>query len=156
MSKNCENCGKPIAAIWWRQSTKDQSASNDTQVNEARAMLEAEGYCVKYILGQEWHSLSILDAPKMQELLSLVRHTKIKAIGMYHGDRLAGNPAQKAIILDLCEKHGVKLLRAHLGQGAERFTYPTGLQGWVEGQGYDQGTASERKSSLRLQVRVQA
>ena len=113
MSKNSDTGGKPIAAIWWRQSSKDQSASDETQINEARALLKSEGYEVGYILGQDWHSLSILDAPKMQELLSLVRHAKIKAIGMYHGDRLAGNPAQKALILDLCERHGVKLLAKH-------------------------------------------
>ena len=38
---------KPIAAIWWRESTKAQlELSPETQIKESRAKLEAEGYVV--------------------------------------------------------------------------------------------------------------
>ena len=107
---------KPIAAIWWRTSTKAQTESSpETQIRAAREMLEAQGYSVPddYIIGADWHSLSILDCPAMEALLGWVRHGEIQAIGMYHGDRLAGNPGQKMFIVDLCDRHGVKLLARH-------------------------------------------
>ncbi len=107
---------RPIGAIWWRTSTKAQTESSpETQIREAREMLEAQGYSVPddYIIGADWHSLSILDCPKMETLLGWVRHGEIQAIGMYHGDRLAGNPGQKMFIVDLCERQGVKLLARH-------------------------------------------
>ena len=104
------------AAIWWRTSTKAQTESSpETQIREAREMLEAQGYSVPddYIIGADWHSLSILDCPQMETLLGWVRHGEIQAIGMYHGDRLAGNPGQKMFIVDLCDRYGVKLLARH-------------------------------------------
>ena len=107
---------KPIAAIWWRTSTKAQTESSpETQIREAREMLEAQGYRVPddYIIGADWHSLSILDCPHMETLLGWVRHGEIQAIGMYHGDRLAGNPGQKMFIVDLCDRYSVKLLARH-------------------------------------------
>ena len=60
-------------------------------------MLDAGGYSVPddHNVGADWHSLSILGCPKMETLLGWVRHGEIQAIGMYHGDRLAGNPGQK-------------------------------------------------------------
>ncbi len=58
---------KAVAAIWWRTSTKAQTESSpETQIREAREMLEAQGYSVPddYIIGADWHSLSILDCPQ--------------------------------------------------------------------------------------------
>ena len=84
---------KPIGAVWWRISTKAQAdMSPETQILEAREMLEAEGYSVPQhrVIGADWHSLAVLDCPEMETLLSWVRHGEIQAIGMYHGDRLAG------------------------------------------------------------------
>ena len=104
---------KPIGAVWWRISTKAQAdMSPETQILEAREMLEAEGYSVPQdrVIGADWHSLAVLDCPEMETLLSWVRHGEIQAIGMYHGDRLAGNPGQKMFIVDLCDRLGVKLL----------------------------------------------
>ena len=107
---------RPIAAIWWRVSTKGQTElSPETQVREAREMLEAKGYQVpdQYVTGADWHSLSILDCPAMETMLRWVRHGEVQAVGMYHGDRLAGNPGQKMFIIDLCERHDVRLLSRH-------------------------------------------
>lgn len=107
---------KPVAAIWWRVSTKAQTdMSPETQILEAREMLEAAGYSVPddRVIGADWHSLAVLDCPEMETLLGWVRHGEIQAIGMYHGDRLAGNPGQKMFIVDLCDRHGVKLLARH-------------------------------------------
>ena len=104
---------KPIGAILWRVSTKAQTdMSPETQIRAARQILEAEGYEVPEdrVIGGDWHSLAVLDWPKMETLLGWVRHGEIQAIGMYHGDRLAGNPGQKMFIVDLCERLGVKLL----------------------------------------------
>ena len=107
---------KPIGGIWWRVSTKGQTdMSPETQIIEAKEMLEDLGYSVPEdrIIGADWHSLAVLDCPAMETLLSWVRQGEIQAIGMYHGDRLAGSPAQKMFIVDLCERHGVKLLSRH-------------------------------------------
>ena len=78
-------------------------------------MLDAGGYSVPddHNVGADWHSLSILGCPKMETLLGWVRHGEIQAIGMYHGDRLAGNPGQKMFIVDLCDRYSVKLLARH-------------------------------------------
>ena len=116
MCVNCDNGGEPLAAIWWRTSTDAQlEISPDTQINDARAMLEAEGYQVdqEMILGADWHSLAVLDCPKMGILLDHVRHGAIHAIGMYHSDRLAGKPSQKMFIIDLCERQNFRLLAKH-------------------------------------------
>ena len=104
---------KAIAAIWWRTSTKAQTESSpETQIREARELLEAAGYEVpdEFVYGSDWHSLSILECPAMEALLEAVRHGRVHAIGMYHGDRLAGNPGQKMFIVDLCDRKGVKLI----------------------------------------------
>ena len=112
MCINCKTGGPKIAAIWWRVSTKSQTElSPETQINGAKEALDAEGYCVpnEFIIGADWHSLSILDCPQMETLLDWARHEEIHAIGMYHGDWLAGNPAQKMFIIDLCERQCVHL-----------------------------------------------
>ena len=116
MCSSCESGGKPIAAVWWRVSTQSQTeTSPDTQIEEAKLLLESKGYQIDddRIIGADWHSLSILECPQMETLLSWVRHSKVHAIGLYHGDRLAGNPGQKAYLVDFCERQGVKLMAKH-------------------------------------------
>ena len=113
MCKNCDNGDYPIGAVWWRTSTKGQTElSPATQIKEAKVMLEDQGYVVpdERVIGADWTSLAILDCPKMETLLSWIRHGEIHAIEMYHGDRLAGNPGQKMFIIDLCERYDAKLL----------------------------------------------
>ena len=101
------------AAIWWRISTRSQlELSPETQIKEARVLLEAQGYTVpeEYIIGAEWHSLDTLRCPQLQTLLSWVNQSKIQAIGMINSDRLSGEMAQKLAIMDMTEKKGVRLL----------------------------------------------
>ena len=53
--------GKP-AAIWWRVSTDDQrEISPDTQIGEALALAEQEGYNVspENVIGTDWKSLLV-------------------------------------------------------------------------------------------------
>ena len=108
---------KGVAAIWWRVSTADQldRVSPETQIQEAKQMLEENGYVVpdEFILGADWSSLAILDCPQMSRLLDLVRQKRIQAIGVYHTDRLSGRPAHKIYILDLCAANEVRILSKH-------------------------------------------
>ena len=50
------------AAIWWRVSTDDQrEISPDTQIGEAMALAEQEGYNVppENVIGTDWKSLLV-------------------------------------------------------------------------------------------------
>ena len=115
---------KPIAGIWWRESTKAQlELSPETQIKESREKLEAEGYVVPEdrIIGAVWHSLDTLDCPEMQTLLSWMRQGEIQAVGMINSDRLSGEMAHKLAIIDIAKKHGVMLIavQSPIGSGPE-------------------------------------
>ncbi len=100
-------------AIWARVSTQGQAElSLDSQVNEVKSWLEEQGWTVPddKILKVTWTSLEILSCPDAQILLEWVRRGEIKAIGLYHGDRLSGKPAHKAFLLEQCQKHKVEVL----------------------------------------------
>ena len=70
------------AAIWWRISSDDQKEiSPDTQIKDARALAEEEGYHVppEYIIGTDWGSLSVWSSPPMDRLKALIRERAIGA-----------------------------------------------------------------------------
>ena len=83
-----------VAAIWCRVSTHDQrEASPDTQIQEALALAQQEGYHVpdEYILGTDWHSLTVWESPPMERLKELIRGRTIPAIFTYDADRGPSN-----------------------------------------------------------------
>lgn len=81
---------KPKAAIWWRVSTDDQrETSPETQIQDALKLADEEGFNVppEYILGTDWHSLSVSESPPMERLRELIRSRDIRAVFMYDADR---------------------------------------------------------------------
>ena len=82
------------AAIWWRVSTDDQKEiSPETQINEARVLAIEEGLETPeiYVIGTDWHSLSVWDSPAMLQLRSLITQGAISAVVMYDADRGRSN-----------------------------------------------------------------
>ena len=107
---------RKTGAIWWRTSTDDQKEiSPDTQVSEARTLAQREGYQVpeEYILGTDWHSLSVWESPPLERLKDLIRSHAIQAIFMYDPDRSPSKPAHRLLFRALCEENGVKILACH-------------------------------------------
>ncbi len=110
-----------IAAIWWRVSTDDQrEISRDTQVKEALALAQQQGYEVpkEYILGTDWHSLSVWESPPMESLKELIRGRRIQAIFMYDPDRGPSRPVHRLLFRALAQECGVQI-RARHGQVPE-------------------------------------
>jgi site-specific DNA recombinase len=106
------------AAIWWRVSTEGQrEISPETQTNEARDMAHQGGYEVpqEYIIGTDWHSLSVWDSPAMNQLKELIRDRAINAVFMYDADRGPSKPAHRLLFRALCEEYGVSV-RCRYGQ----------------------------------------
>jgi hypothetical protein len=104
------------AAVWWRVSTEDQrEMSPDTQIAEALAMAQEEGYTVpeENILGTDWHSLSVWDSPPMERLKELIRTQAIQRVFMYEPDRAPSKPAHRLLFRALCEEHGVGIRCRH-------------------------------------------
>ncbi|MEE9199587.1 MAG: recombinase family protein [Dehalococcoidia bacterium] len=107
-----------VAAIWWRVSTDDQrEISPDTQIREASALAKQEGYEVpeEYVLGTDWHSLSVWESPPMERLKELVRSRAIQGLFMYEPDRGPSKPVHRLLFRALCEEHGVTI-RCRYGQ----------------------------------------
>mgnify|MGYP001558872923 CR=1 FL=1 len=103
-------------AIWWRTSTDDQKEmSPETQVREGRELAEREGYQVpeEYVLGTDWHSLSVWESPPMERLKELIRSHAIHAIFLYDPDRSPSKPAHRLLFRALCEENGVKIRACH-------------------------------------------
>ena len=104
------------AAIWWRVSTDDQKEiSPETQINAARALAIEEGLETpeKYIIGTDWHSLSVWDSPAMLQLRGLIAQGAISAVVMYDADRGPSKPAHRLMMRALCEENGVRILCRH-------------------------------------------
>ena len=104
------------AVAWWRTSTDDQGeTSPDTQIREALALAVKEGYRVpeEYILGTDWHSLSVWESPPMETLKSLIRERAVKAVFMYDTDRGPAKPAHRLLFRALCEEYGVVMRACH-------------------------------------------
>ena len=118
-AKRAEKGGREImknAAIWWRVSGENQlETSPDTQISEALAMAQEEGYSVpsENILGTDWHSLSVWDSPPMEQLKELIRSEAIDAVFMYEPDRAPSKPAHRLLFRALCEEHGVRIRCRH-------------------------------------------
>ena len=104
-----------VAAVWTRRSQGHQEVSLESQIGEVKPWLEEQGFMVpqERIIAVTWTSLAVLDCPEMQVMLDWITHKEIKAIGIYHSDRLSGKPAEKIYILDLCRKHGIEVLSKH-------------------------------------------
>lgn len=103
-------------AIWWRVSTDDQrEISPETQVRDAQALAENEGFDISsdYILGTDWHSLSVWDSLAMERLKKLIRSQEIGAIFMYDPDRGPSKPAHRLLFRAMCEEYGIKVICCH-------------------------------------------
>jgi hypothetical protein len=89
--------------------------SPETQVSEVKPWLEEQGYEVPddRIIKVHWSSQEVLECPEMIRLLEWVRNGDIQAVGVIHDDLPAGTPGSKVIILDQCERAGVKVLSKH-------------------------------------------
>ena len=101
------------AAIWWRVSTDDQKEiSPETQIAEAKALAMEEGYEVleEYVIGTDWHSLSVWDSPAMLKLRGLITEGAIPAVVMYDADRGPSKPAHRLFLRAICEENGVRIL----------------------------------------------
>ena len=104
------------AVVWWRVSTEDQrETSSETQIAEARTLAETEGYTIpqEYILGTDWHSLSVWESPPMERLKELIREGSIQAIFMYDPDRGPSKPFHRLHFRALCEKLRVEVRCCH-------------------------------------------
>jgi len=107
---------KRLAAVWWRVSTDDQrEASPDTQIQEAVALAQQEGYHVpeEYILGTDWHSLTVWECPPMERLKELIRNRTIHAIFMYDADRGPSKPVHRLLFRAMCQEYGVRIRCCH-------------------------------------------
>ncbi len=112
MCNSCETGGKQKAAIWWRVSTGDQlELSPQTQVSDARTLLNSEGFIVpdEFVLGADWSSPEIMKCPEYQQLFRLVDQRRTHAIGVYNPDRLAARPADRLFLRAMCEKSGISV-----------------------------------------------
>jgi site-specific DNA recombinase len=104
------------AAIWWRVSTDEQrEISPDTQIGEALAVAEQEGYSVppENVIGTDWSSLSVWESPTMGHLKALVMDRGITAIFMYDADRGPSKPVHRLMFRALCEENGVAVRCCH-------------------------------------------
>lgn len=104
------------AAIWWRISTDDQrEISPDTQIQEALALAQQEGYQVprEHVIGTDWGSLEVWESPPMQRLRELIRNRAISAVFMYDADRGPSKPAHRLLFRALCEEYGVAVRCCH-------------------------------------------
>jgi site-specific DNA recombinase len=70
---------------------------------------------MEYIIGTDWHSLSVWESPAMGRLKELVRSRTIHAIFMYDADRGPAKPAHRLLFRAMCEERGVKV-RCKYGQ----------------------------------------
>lgn len=109
------------AAVWWRVSTDDQrDTSPETQIREALTLAKDDGYQVpeEFILGTDWHSLSVWESPAMERLKGLVREGAIQGVFMYDPDRGPSKPAHRLLFRAMCEEYGV-VIRCKHGQVPE-------------------------------------
>ena len=105
-----------IAAIWARVSSPGQEdPSLDGQVNEVKPWLEKEGWIVpdNKIIKVVWGSLEVLTCPQIEVLLDWARKGLIEAVGLWHIDRLSGEPADKLSIVKELRRFNVKILSKH-------------------------------------------
>lgn len=105
--------GGKIAAIFARVSSPGQEAqSPEGQVAEVKPWLEEQGWIVPEdkIVKVVWSSLDMLRCPETELLLNWARNGDIGAIGLWHIDRLSGEPADKLILKKEFDRHGVTLL----------------------------------------------
>ena len=89
--------------------------SEATQTKESYALAEEKGYNVpdEYILGTEWHSLSVWDSPAFQRVRELVSTGEVGAVFMYDPDRGPSKPVHRLLFRELCEEAGVKVFCRH-------------------------------------------
>lgn len=78
-------------------------------------MAHQEGYEAppEYIIGGNWHSLSVWDSPAMERLKDLIRQKAIATIFMYDSDRGPSKPAHRLFFRALCEEYGIKVRCRH-------------------------------------------
>ena len=103
------------AAVWWRVSTDSQDTSPDTQIADALALAKSEGYSVPpdYVIGVDWHSLSVWSSPAMAKLKDLIAERSIKAVFLHDADRAPSKPAHRLLFHTLCAENGVAVRCVH-------------------------------------------
>jgi hypothetical protein len=97
-------------------STEDQKTiSPATQRTQALAFAEGEDFQVPedYILGTDWHSLSVWESPSMERLKALIRSGAVHAIFMYDADRGPSKPAHRLLFRAMCEQFSVAVRCCH-------------------------------------------
>ena len=114
-----------IGLIWWRVSGSEQlTLSPETQIREARELAESEGYTIPpdFILGTDWHSLSVWDSPPMNRVKELMRSGAVQGVFVYDSDRLPSKPAHRLLLRALLEESDAKLFCSH-GQPPDSSEY---------------------------------
>lgn len=105
---------KPRAAIYCRVSTAEQADSGtslDTQETACRERATHEQWQIatERIFREEYTG-GELERPRLNRLRELVRGRQIDVILCYAVDRLSREPLHGMLLLDECEKHGVRLV----------------------------------------------
>lgn len=99
------------AAIYCRVSTEDQEregTSLQTQLENCLTYCQAKGYEVVYRYSEAYSGLS-LERPELDKLRGMVQDDRIDVVVVYSLDRFTRDPVHGVILLQECEKHGVKL-----------------------------------------------
>ena len=102
-----------MTAIWRRVSSDAQRAiSPETQIREGLALAAEEGYHVpeEFILGTDWHSLTVWESPPFERLKFLIQTGPIQAVFLYDPDRAPLKPAHRLLFRALTEECGVKII----------------------------------------------
>ena len=90
-----------VALIWWRVSTDDQlEISPETQIQEAKALAEKEGYQVpdEYIVGTDWSCSTMARAKE------LISRKAVSAVLTYDADRGPSTPVHRLLFRAFCEE----------------------------------------------------
>ena len=137
----------PRAAVWWRVSTDSQDTSPDTQIADALGLAKSEGYHVPpdYIIGADWHSLSVWSSPPMDKLKALILQRSINAVFLYDADRGPSKPLHRLMFQALCEDNGVDVRCVHgqvpKGEMAEVVQF---LSAWAKEKQVQRGQQGSR------------
>ena len=99
-----------VALIWWRVSTDDQlEISPETQIQEAKALAEKEGYQVpdEYIVGTDWSCSTMARAKE------LISRKAVSAVLTYDADRGPSKPVHRLLFRAFCEDYDVVVRCCH-------------------------------------------
>lgn len=108
---------QPVAALYCRVSTKGQEedgSSLDTQEASCRNHAAALGYAVddRLVFRETWSGGDLWERPRLVKLREAIRGGAVDALICHAVDRLSRDQVHLAILLDECERAGVRLLFA--------------------------------------------